>query len=44
MLLGLAQLSDSGHQRGEVRYQRCDEQGGVVGGVTGHGQQPGRGA
>jgi hypothetical protein len=40
VLLGVAQFGDGGSERGEVRQQRRSEQGGVVGEVTGHGQQP----
>jgi hypothetical protein len=43
VLLGLAEFGNGGRQRGEVCYQRCGEQGGVAGEVTGHGQQPRRG-
>ncbi len=44
VLLGLAESGDGGRQRGEVCYQRRGEQGDVIGDVTGHGQQPCRGA
>jgi hypothetical protein len=44
VLLGLAQFGDGGRQRGEVCHQRCGEHCCVVGEVTGHGQQPCRGA